>query len=523
MADRRPEANAQEAKQAGRGVIYIAAAKLYFMVAGAVIEFRLPAILSKAVFGAYAVVASTVSPLNNVLITGSIQSVSRFTAQKPERAREIQRTGFRMHLYVGVPVALLFIALSPVLAYFFHDTSKTGPLMLAGLIVLGYSFYAVFVGTANGRKEFHKQAILDVSFATLRAGFILGLTMAGLGLYGAVGGWVTAVGCILILASIVVGLPRLKGSPDAEREPLGPMLRFFVGVAVYLIIMNLVMFADQLLLKRLTAEWFAEHAAQFSSVPDWTAAKAADVQVGYYRAVQNLARLSYQAIIAATFVIFPLISRTTFANDSEATHRYIRTTMRYSLIFAMAIAVAFAANPLPMLDILYQYDYAWHGAPALTALALGNVAFAVFAIAGTILNGAGYTRDAIIVATVTLAVAVIANAVVIPQFEPGRDVLLAAGSATTGAMVVGAALGGWYLHKRLGAFVPLRSFLRVALAGACAIGVGQLVSFTTPLMSLVEATIVGVSFLLVLVVTGELNSNDLRAVVGVVRRKRAAE
>ena len=50
----------------------------------------------------------------------------------------------------------------------------------------------------------------------------------------------------------------------------------------------------------------------------------ADVQVGYYAAVQNLARLSYQAIIAATFVVFPLVSRSTFTDDKrdhEALHR----------------------------------------------------------------------------------------------------------------------------------------------------------------------------------------------------------
>ena len=79
----------KEAKQAGRGVIFIAFAKIYFILAGAVIEFSLPAILSSVVFGAYKVVVSAVSPLNNVLITGTIQAVSRFTAQKPELSRAI--------------------------------------------------------------------------------------------------------------------------------------------------------------------------------------------------------------------------------------------------------------------------------------------------------------------------------------------------------------------------------------------------------------------------------------------------
>ena len=51
--------------------------------------------------------------------------------------------------------------------------------MLAGLIVGGYSFYAVFVGTANGLRQFHKQAGLDITFATLRVAGLLGMAMAG--------------------------------------------------------------------------------------------------------------------------------------------------------------------------------------------------------------------------------------------------------------------------------------------------------------------------------------------------------
>ena len=88
-----PAPPAAPATGAGRGVVYIAIAKLYFMVVGAVIEFRLTAILSRTLFGAYGVVASVVSPFNNVMVTGSIQAVSRFTAQKPETARAVEAAG----------------------------------------------------------------------------------------------------------------------------------------------------------------------------------------------------------------------------------------------------------------------------------------------------------------------------------------------------------------------------------------------------------------------------------------------
>src|SRR5204862_6590850 len=134
-----------------------------------------------------------------------------------------------------------------------------------------------------------------------------------------------------------------------------------------------------------------------------------------------LARLSYQAIIAATFVIFPLVSKSTFEDDKDTTRRYVNVTMRYSLIFATSIAVVMAANPFELLHIPYAEDYAHIGAPALLALALGNVAFSLFAIAGTILNGAGLTKQAITSAAITLVIAAVGNAIVIPQLEPGRQ------------------------------------------------------------------------------------------------------
>jgi O-antigen/teichoic acid export membrane protein len=237
---------------------------------------------------------------------------------------------------------------------------------------------------------------------------------------------------VLLIATVVIGLPGKVASGPEARAMVKPMARYFARVAVYLILLNLIMFVDQILLKVLTAGWYRDHGADLSHAVDRVLPKArqlagfavepnalSDVQVAYYRAVQNLARLSYQAIIAATFVIFPLVSKSTFDDDKDTTRRYVTVTMRYSLIFATAIAVVMAANPRPLLDIPYADDYATLGAPALMALALGNVAFSLFAIAGTILNGAGFTRDAIIGAAVTLGLAAVGNLIAIPRCEPG--------------------------------------------------------------------------------------------------------
>jgi stage V sporulation protein B len=517
-------------------VLYIAFAKFYFMFAGLVIQVRLPAVLSRAAFGSYSLVANIASLVNNVLVTGTIQAVSRFAAQEPGKARRVQQAGLRMHVRLGLVIAVGFIAAAPLVAWLLHDMTKTAPLMLAGLIVGGYSFYAVFIGTANGLQQFHKQAGLDMTFATLRVVGLIGMAMAGFGVIGVIGGWVAAAFVILCAAIVWVGLPGQIAPED--RLPVRPMIQFFAGVALYLVLFNALMFIDSILIKRLTTEYYAAHRATLAdalgtAVP-WAArvtgyhtepSVLADVQNGYYAAVQNLARLPYQAIIAATFVVFPLVSRSTFTEDRETTRRYVEITTRYSLIFAMALAVVMAANPVDVLGLVYAPDYAQLGGPALTALALGNVAFSIFAIAGTILNGAGKTFPAVVTAAFTLVVAAVGNYVAIPIAAEHGNVLHVAALVTSSAMLAGAIMSGWVLRRQFGAFLPAASVVRIALATAAAIAVGRARPGILPpgkLMTLAEAIVVGATFLIVLVITRELGKRDLEA-IRAVRRKRATD
>src|SRR5439155_17491980 len=99
----------EKATTAGRGVLYIAFAKFYFMVAGLVVVLRLPSLLNHIPWGSYSTVNSLVSPVNNVLITGTIQTVSKFSAQEPEKARRVQHAGLRMHLPFALPLAPVYI------------------------------------------------------------------------------------------------------------------------------------------------------------------------------------------------------------------------------------------------------------------------------------------------------------------------------------------------------------------------------------------------------------------------------
>src|SRR5215470_8117835 len=206
---------------AGRGVLNIGVAKLYFMLAGFALETLLPRLLGAAAYGAYGLVNAWVSNINNVIVQGTILAVSRETTADPTRADAVKAAGLRMQLVLALPVAALFALCAPLWAWIEHDPGKAGLHALSALVVATYAFYTVFVGSANGTRQFHKQAGLDMTFSTLRVGGVLAAAAVGLGVWGAIEAWIAAAAAILVVAAAWVGWPR-----DLRAGRVGPMLRY---------------------------------------------------------------------------------------------------------------------------------------------------------------------------------------------------------------------------------------------------------------------------------------------------------
>jgi O-antigen/teichoic acid export membrane protein len=490
-------APAQKAVGTGKGLLFITGAKLWFMVAGYVIQFALPRALgSPARFGIWTVVLAPISIFNNVAVTGTIQSVSKFSSERIERAPAVTRAALRMQAFLGGGVALLFFLFAPLIAYLLHDEALTPDLRVASGILVCYSFYAVFVGAANGARAFHKQAALDVTFSTLRAAFVVGAALLTHAALSAIGGFVAAAASILVISIFVVGL----GPKPDEPFPVKTLLRFFAPVAVYLLIVNSLMFVDGLMLKRLVAEGAG-------------GVDAASTQAGLYGAVQAVARIPYQLILAVTFVIFPLVSKSTFDKDVEKTRMYVGATMRYSFVITAGLAVALGARPEAVMRLFYKPEYAV-GAGALAALVAGYVCFSLFNIAGTIINGAGKTRPTFVIGMVTLAAALVATWLAIRwQLAHGGDVLLGAALATTAAMALGTIISGLYLMRHFGAFLPALTVVRVALSTAAALAVAHFWPahglFGGKVGALLSSAVLGGVFLAVAVASGELRPKEI--------------
>jgi stage V sporulation protein B len=496
----RPSAAAPSAVKAvgaGRGLRFITAAKLWFMIAGYAIQFALPRALgSPAKYGAWGIVLACVSVFNNVMVTGTIQGVSRFVSQAPARAGAVVRAALGRQLIGGGVVAAAFILGAPLVANsVLHDPAYTSYLRVAGVVTFCYAMYAVFVGAANGQQQFHKQAGLDMSFATLRASFVIGAAILTHSVLWSVVGFAVASALILGIAALWVGTgPR----PDGERFDVGQLERYFTQVAGYLVLVNLLMFIDGLWLKRL--------------VTMASGATAGDTQAGLYNAVQTIARLPYQLILAVTFVIFPMMSRATFDADVDKARRYVVATVRYSLVVVGLMAAALASRPTAALRLLFPAEYGVV-APALPVLVGGYVAFSLFNILGTILNAAGDTRASLRggLATVVLCAASVWAALVF-AVPAGVDPSLAAACATTGSMTIGMLLAGAAVRQRFGAVFDPMSALRV-LGG---VGAAALVGRFWPTAgflggkvgTLISLMVIGAAYLVV--VSPDLRPGELR-------------
>jgi O-antigen/teichoic acid export membrane protein len=487
------------AKTVGRGVMFIGFAKIYFMLTGAVQRFLLNNILGAANLGDFAIVNSFVSIINNTVVQGTIQGVSKPTAEDDARAGAVQRAGLRLQGGLGLLLAVIILTGSSALAAFWHTPRLASYFRIAALIPLLYAVYAVFVGSANGLRRFRTQASFDVGFSTLKTALLVGLAVVW-SVTGAFAGFVAAAAIILLVAARVMRLPA-GGEPFPTRR----IATFMGAVVVYTALLNLALNSDLLLLRRFAL-----------SAPGVDAIAAATV-AGNYEALRTFAILPYQALLVVTFVIFPLVSRATFAADREATRAYVSQTMRYALILAGLMGIVLAARPSALFGTIYKPELR-AGAAALPILVAGQCCLAMLSVACSILNAAGRTRAPLLLMILTLAIGSTGIALFVPQAAPGTPMLITTATATAVATGIGLLAALVVLRTQLGGMPPVATIVRVALALAGAVVAGRLVPGHGKLLGFAVMAMVGLAYLAILVITREFGPEDRAKFAKVFRR-----
>lgn len=502
---------AKTTRESALGVAIITLAKGWFLLTGFAQPVLLTRFLGVEEYGLYGVVLGVISILNNVVVAGSIQSMSRAVTEGGTTAL---RRGLLLHLVLGVALSGLLVALAGAIgAGMLHDPRLPRLLRVGALVVLNYSVYAALVGALNGQRRFVGQAGLDITFATLRTGVVVGAAAAGFGVFGSVAGFAGASGVILCLA-LALNARDLRGGEPEEVEGMRAFLaryaRFFLPVLVYQLALNVVFQADLLVMKALLPHATVEDIAASARL------------AGLYKAVQNFAFLPYQLLLAVTFVVFPIVSKQTLEGDREGARAFVRSALRFSALALGAMLAVIAGVPARLLLLAFPAEFAL-GAPALRALVLGQGAFALAVIGTTILLGAGRAVTATLVMLAMVVAVIAGDALGVTLSGGGAAALLGTAVGTAVGCAAGLAAVGVILRRSYGAFVPPASAARAAAAAVVAALVGSRVPLPGKVGTLLVAGVIGAVYVAALLAMGELGASEREALRRVLGRGRRAK
>ncbi len=530
-----------QARTAGRGGLAVLGAKVFFIATGLLQQALLPVAIGQADYGALALVLAPTNVLNNVIVASSTQGVSRTVAGAGTSEREALRATLRVHIVVAVLAAIVLAIGAPIYAWYQHRPAVLAPLLAMTGVLFIYGVYAPLVGYLNGRGQFTRQASLDVLAATLRTIAFLGIgylfaTRGGaiavaLGTSGGLLG--ATIGAVLAAIGVITVALRWTGTGRSfsGTQPTGvPTVRVYLALIVPIMIAQLftngLMQADIMLLGHYVAApaAVATEAARtaLEGAPADATARSADKWVAVYRACQLFAFLPYQMLFSVTQVLFPMVARAKAEEGiGERVAALVRRGCRIGAIVGGLLVVVVLAMPASLLNLAYGPLFAARGASTLSLLALGQAAFAILGLSTTVLVSLGRERAAMAVTAVALALLVGTCSTVIPLAPFGEKQLLATAGATTMALVCALVAGVVTVRKIAGAFVPLKTALRVGLCVGGAFALGGVMPMFSKLLTPVVAAGVVIAYLVALVVTGEIGKDDLALVVSIAARRGA--
>ena len=520
-----PAEAASSAAAVGRGGLAVFAAKAYFILIGFVQQTVLRLAIGDASYGALSRVLAPANIIDNVVVTSSIQGVSRAVAGAGDRREEALRAALRIHTPLAFLVAAAFFLASPAYAAFQEAPHIERPLRIAAGVVLLYGLYAPLVGAINGRSLFTKQAALDTIFATLRTVGLVGVgaffaRYVSTGVDGAVTGFVAAALLIVPLALRWAGTGR-PSTPEDARSPSVPRpssyLLALAPLALAQLFANGLMQADIVVLGK-----FLSKAALASGLEGQAAIESADEWVASYRFCQFFAFLPYQLVLSIAQILFPMVARAHAEGDRASIERYVARGARIAMIACGLFVTVLVAIPGSVLGLAFGAVVAERGAATLRVLVLGQGAFTLFGIGTTVLASLGRERISAALSLVLLAVMSAAVWVASSRAAFGEAQLMATAQSTTATLAVGFFAMALVVKRFAGAFVPLATFLRVAAAVGVAFAVGlRLPRFGMLLTPVIALVAVG-AYVLALLAMRELGGEELAALrAKLTRRKRA--
>jgi lipopolysaccharide exporter len=369
----------------------------------------------------------------------------------PEEEADRAQTVFAWSVVLGIGLAALTAALSPLAADFFHQSQLTGLLPVLGLNFILRALGTTHYSLARKHLNYRVRTVSEVCEVSVRGVIGIALALAGFGAWSLVIGFVAGVAASTIALWLQV---PFRPRAHLSRTHLRDLLRF--GGVLTIVDVGAVIFynTDYLFIGRVLG-----------------AASLGLYSIGFR--IPELAILNVAHV--AGDVLFPAYS----AIDRNRLREGYLTSLRYLTMLTVPLAVGLATLARPV--ILVVFGHQWLGSIPVTRAIAAYTLFATLAIPpGTILK---VTRRAWLMVGFSIPVTIVLAALLVIFTRQG---ILAVALATTALQATIAPMQAAVVSRQLG--LPLWESVRVliptvvaaAAMGGALLGVDALISPPLP-------------------------------------------
>ncbi len=463
---------------AGRGTLWLFAARLFFMGAGLVISVLLARGLGPGEFGLYGLAISLLTwtqLLVNWAIPGAVARLAPAHGHDPR----IAGTGTTLLLAAAALLYGLVWFAAPLLERLAGMAGVSGVVRLLFLdlwLLAGHAaLQAVFL--AHGRLG-GIAALLALQSGIKLVAIVLLLAL-GLDIWRVVLAHLAGTSVALALVAWRQPFPRPAFSPGFARALLAGSLPLLTYAMVYQFQANV-------------GVW-------------WVAAvrTAGEIDApGHFTAAMQLARLLTLVPSVLSGVLFARVADAVARGEPREAADQLAVALRYALMLLLPALAAFTAAADAMVALLFGPAYG-EAAAMLRWLALAGTAMALLDVLLHALMGAGWLWSGPLIAALVVPLALMAGTFAIPALGAGGvPAALAAGAL--GALAVALLTVARRMH------IPLRlaSLLRLALASGALYAVLSIWTVPPWWLILQFALLAGAYFAL-LWLLGELDGRDL--------------
>lgn len=482
-----------------RGSFIIFLGNIIFRVGGYIYRFLMATLLGPTLYGILGITLPFQGIFQTLAAGGLPPAIAKYVAEhealnEHDMARQTIYTSLKIMVFLGVFLGLFMIFIcAPWLAYNYLGKPETLiPLQIVGLItpfsVIVGAFRGAFQGVYKMEYILYTRAVEQFSMIFFAVTFIL----IGLSVVGALFGTVLGFALAALSSVIIFKFCMAKYIPEPTGEFKFP-LKMELGLAA-----KLLKFAFPVIVTAI-AEMLIYNVCTLVMGRYLTS-----TDVGYFAAVDPIARLPLMISISLSTTLLPAASEAFATRDKDTLQHYISQSYRYGLLFVVPMCVGVACFTFPILRIFYFTNAAYtNGALALSILAIGMTFYSIFAISTSIVQGIGNPRIPMYVLIFGVIITIPLNVFMVPVYGIAGGAL--ATTIACFAMMVPTVYLGF---KKTNTRPPSVSVAKILLASAVMAVICLFIPKTIP--GFVAALIIApVTYLVVLVLVKFFTREDL--------------